>query len=303
MTQSGLSPIRTSVDTGEIIKALAQFQGEITQPDKNKTVDINGTKGTYSFKYSELGNSIEHVRAAWKSCGLAWFSVIVYAATGRATLVTRFNHVSGQWIESDYMLPATNDPKHFAAEVTYGRRYSYTMLTGMATEADADEIPDKDKGAASGQQRGGYQKKGPVPNRVELPPQQAPYVPGQITAPVAAAQPALQAPPAKPVETRWTPCLADLNIISTLIKDKTRKNPQTGEPIVWNSVQLAEFIQTKYGVEAVSDLNQLQYQELRMVIRFRDVQSTFSDLKLPDFQSFKDTPIGETAQPTTQEGK
>jgi hypothetical protein len=55
-------------------------------------------------------------------------------------VVTRLIHVSGEWMESDFVLPITKrDPQAAGSAITYARRYALQALAGIPTADDDAE--------------------------------------------------------------------------------------------------------------------------------------------------------------------
>ncbi len=134
--------MKTSDHVDKIFAALSKFQGSITSPPKNKTVEVKHRDGPgrHSFVYAELATILDHTRKQFVECELSWSSS-VGSLGDSIILFSRLCHSSGQWIETQYPLPDVSDPKIFGGEITYGRRYSFTMLTGIASDDDADNAP------------------------------------------------------------------------------------------------------------------------------------------------------------------
>jgi ERF superfamily len=129
--------VQTSVpnenQTGELVAALAAAQ--------LKFEPIKKTKKNPFFKslYADLEDIISATQPALAAQGL----VVIQKLTndGKNVIVTtRLAHKSGQWIESVLSMPIGPKVDHQAigTAATYGRRYSYQAIIGVAAELDDD---------------------------------------------------------------------------------------------------------------------------------------------------------------------
>ena len=127
--------MRTSEQIDQLAAALAAAQGAFPAVTKNRTATVpTKTGGTYSYRYADLTDLLDAVRPVLSANGLA----VVQGGTGER-MVTRLVHTSGQWIEADGTLPATQaTPQGLGSAITYARRYWLTALLGIAAEEDDD---------------------------------------------------------------------------------------------------------------------------------------------------------------------
>lgn len=134
--------MRASEQTQEISTALAKAQGEMKNPEKNKTANIpTKAGGNYSYNYADLPSTFDAVRTALASNGLS--HLFGLTIIGEATVCTcRLGHASGQWYESEIALPYTTDIKALAGNLTYLRRYLFSALVGIAGDDDVDGEPE-----------------------------------------------------------------------------------------------------------------------------------------------------------------
>ncbi len=131
----------------EFTAALAKAQILIEPPKKNRTVKVSGTSKAgkafeYTFKYADLEECKRVSQKALSENGLSFASQNIIWKN-KPWLWSRLFHSSGQWIGSLYLLPDTDEPKEFAAEITYGRRYQYCELIDLAAEDDNDAPPER----------------------------------------------------------------------------------------------------------------------------------------------------------------
>ena len=154
--------MKTSETTKGIFAALAQAQAVISDPVKNKK------NPHFKSSYADLGGALPVIRGAFEASGLAFLQGTTIT-DGRALLVTRLTHASGEWVESSYPLSTDTNPQKQASAYTYARRNALFGMVGIA--------PSDDDGNAAA----------------------AKFTPGVRTAP---ARPAKPAPPAIP--KKWT---------------------------------------------------------------------------------------------------
>lgn len=118
--------MRTSDSIANISVALMQFQGQITQPTKNKQANT----GKFSYEYADLNSLLAHCRDAMLANGLVFCS---------AGLTSRIAHVSGEWIEGELAFELTGlTPQQIGSCVSYSRRYLFQGLLGLNAESDHD---------------------------------------------------------------------------------------------------------------------------------------------------------------------
>ena len=132
-----------SEKVGELIAALAKAQLEFTAIVKDQTNPY------YSSKYADLSSVIAATQPALAKNGLVILQqAVVNAKEQSVTIRSTLAHVSDQWIENELILPAVMAAKdgklRFDAQscgafaMTYGRRYAYQGLVGVAAEQDSD---------------------------------------------------------------------------------------------------------------------------------------------------------------------
>lgn len=130
-----------SEQINELVTALSKAQAVI----ENAT--LNKTNPHFKSKYADLAAIFDAVRKP-----LAQQGVVVSQTTelreGGLVLVTMMAHSSGQWIRSEYPLPATGRPQEIGSAMTYARRYCLSAITGIAADEDDDA-----EGAEHGKQR------------------------------------------------------------------------------------------------------------------------------------------------------
>lgn len=126
--------MKTSVETGLIAEALAKAQGEMSNPEKNRTVDYTSPKGRVKYNYSDLCATFDCARMALSKNGLSHTS-----GMHGSILYVRLTHLSGEWYQSEMELPQANDMKALGGNLTYGRRYLFQGLVGITGDEDMDD--------------------------------------------------------------------------------------------------------------------------------------------------------------------
>lgn len=127
---------------GQIAGALAKAQAAITNPPRNREVEVYSkrTNSKYKFKYATLDAIIDAVRKPLTDNGI-WFTQTLEAnGGGKYVLRTTLLHESGEHLSS--MTPLlgvdTADNQAFGSALTYMRRYALTALLGIAADEDDD---------------------------------------------------------------------------------------------------------------------------------------------------------------------
>lgn len=133
---------RRSPTIGALVGALAQAQLEFQPIKKDKKNPY------YGNMYADLETVIAATRPALAKYGV----VVMQTATvdvgrQRVTVTTLMAHSSGEWKENELTLPAVMlgkdgrprfDSQSCGAAMTYGRRYDYQGIVGVAAEQDDD---------------------------------------------------------------------------------------------------------------------------------------------------------------------
>ena len=139
-----------------LIKARGSFKAAVKDA-KNDAFKRNGV----SSGYATLDSVIDAVTDALLQNGI-YSTQPTNITDGRTVLYTRFLHISGQWIGSEYPLhPIKNDPQGEGSALTYARRYALMALAGIAPEDDDGNAASKaakkrgSGNALSGQPRSG----------------------------------------------------------------------------------------------------------------------------------------------------
>jgi hypothetical protein len=115
----------------EIAAALAKAQGAIA----NAT--LNRINPHFKSRYADLAAVRDAVRGPLSDNGLA-LTQTTEIRDGALILVTTLHHSSGQWIASEYPLPAAGRPQEMGSALTYARRYTMSAMLGIAADEDDD---------------------------------------------------------------------------------------------------------------------------------------------------------------------
>lgn len=124
----------------EFAAALVEFQKALPSIGKGSHAEVptkNG--GKYSYNYAALPDILEAVLPALTENGLAFTAAPDMTDHG---FVLRFSlvHTGGHREEGAYPLPspAQSTPQQIGSAITYGRRYCFTAVTGIAPDEDDD---------------------------------------------------------------------------------------------------------------------------------------------------------------------
>lgn len=115
----------------QLATALAKAQGSM------QNAVMNRTNPHFRSKYADLSSVLDAIRSPLAASGLA---VVQTMQTGERGMVlkTTLMHASGQFITTEYPLPATQKPHEMGSALTYARRYSLAALICNASDEDDD---------------------------------------------------------------------------------------------------------------------------------------------------------------------
>jgi hypothetical protein len=134
--------VKTSTTTSEIATALAAMELMLENPTKT----TKGGGGQKVYKYAPLPEILDVVRPLMHGHGL-FLTMDTLSEDGRAGVVARLLHVSGEFIEyGPLMLPAGNDAQSAGSAITYARRYLLCAALGIAADEDDDGAKAKSWG-------------------------------------------------------------------------------------------------------------------------------------------------------------
>ncbi len=98
----------------------------------------DATNPHFKSRYADFAAVVDASRPVLSKHGLA--IVQSTPADGpTVTVVTRLMHISGEWIESSVTMRSKDDsPQGIGSAITYGRRYGWSTLIGLAADDDDD---------------------------------------------------------------------------------------------------------------------------------------------------------------------
>lgn len=133
---------RTSGEIGRLAGALAKAQGGFKVVEKTKVADFTHDKGRIKYNYADLAMLMAACKESLAANGLAVTQLVNIGGEGVIQIVTLLAHESGEWIQSTLKLASPSlKTKDLGGTVTYGRRYAYGAIVGVAS-ADEDEDPE-----------------------------------------------------------------------------------------------------------------------------------------------------------------
>lgn len=228
--------MKTSEQVDKISEALAKAQGQMRNPEKNKTATIPmKAGGSYSYDYADLPSTFDCVRKQLSEAGIGHsFGTVV---TGEYTLCScRISHSSGQWFESEMVLPSSADIKSMAGNLTYLKRYLFCGLVGITGDDDLDSEPDTVDSKYEDRQR-------PAPSKTPNP-----------VAPKAQVKSNTDEPRAS-------------GAVSGAVGDAERNHVmELVQKNGWTGIEATTFIHDRFGKTKVVDLTRQEYNEVVAVI-------------------------------------
>lgn len=130
-----------SESIGELAKALAKAQAQMTTAKRDKEVDFTAeNKRRTKYDYADLAACWEVCRKPLSDNGLSVAQPTYIAeGTGSTIVETILMHSSGEWISSEtYVRAADTRPQAVGSAITYARRYGLCAMVGIVTDDDDD---------------------------------------------------------------------------------------------------------------------------------------------------------------------
>lgn len=125
--------MKQSENINELATAMAAAQAEMGGAVKDSANPF------FKSKYADLTSVVKAIKEPFANHGLS-YTQFPCAADGCVGVTTRLMHSSGQWLESEYMLPMVkNDPQAAGSAITYARRYALQAMAGIPTADDDAE--------------------------------------------------------------------------------------------------------------------------------------------------------------------
>ena len=96
----------------------------------------------FKSSYADLTSVIKVIKEPFAKYGLSFVQLPVTSAGGNGIGVsTMLMHKSGQWLQSEYLLPMDKvTPQGAGAAITYARRYALQSLVGIPSVDDDGEL-------------------------------------------------------------------------------------------------------------------------------------------------------------------
>jgi hypothetical protein len=122
----------------QIIQALLKAQKEFPTIERTKTAHVpTKAGGKFSYSYADLAEIVNQCTPVLHKNDLVLYQTGTVVGAQQA-LKTTLAHTSGEFIESEFLLPGTDDPQDAGASITYFRRYAMIAALGIVTEDDSD---------------------------------------------------------------------------------------------------------------------------------------------------------------------
>lgn len=121
----------------ELAKALCMAQAEMGGAVKASDNPF------FKSSYADLASVIKVVKPAFFKHGLSFVQLPVTSEGGKGVGVsTMLMHNSGEWLESEYLLPMDKvTPQGAGSAITYARRYALSSLCGIPqVDSDAEDL-------------------------------------------------------------------------------------------------------------------------------------------------------------------
>lgn len=132
--------------TAELLAALAKAQAEFPELKKNQTAKIVTDNAAYEYSYVDLAELFKLTRPVLNKHGLAVSQSVSTEGRGDNLIVrieTFLFYSGGGYLYNPLELPfirtgKMNSIQAIGSVVTYGRRYSYEAIIGIASQEDTD---------------------------------------------------------------------------------------------------------------------------------------------------------------------
>lgn len=129
METNGMT-VDQSPSIAALAAALAKAQGAIRNAKKDSANPF------FKSTYADLASAWDAAREPLAANGLAVAQRVTNSANG-VIITTQLLHASGEWISDRCEWPvAQKTPQGMGSAITYGRRYAFMALVGIAAEED-----------------------------------------------------------------------------------------------------------------------------------------------------------------------
>lgn len=124
----------------QLFDAIQKAQFELKNIVKESKADI----GSFSYKYAELADVIDHIKEVFKKYNLSFVQHVHGNNQNEYKIYTQIQHKDGQFMASSMPVVYSNGLNHgkmnpiqaLGSAITYSRRYSLMSLVGIAGEDD-----------------------------------------------------------------------------------------------------------------------------------------------------------------------
>mgnify|MGYP000029171725 FL=1 len=125
--------MNSSSEINELASALCNAQAKMGGAVKDSANPF------FKSNYADLTSIIKAIKQPFSDNGLSYtqFPINDESCVG---VVTMLMHVSGQWLQQEYVLPLVKrDPQAAGSAITYARRYALQSMAGIPTADDDAE--------------------------------------------------------------------------------------------------------------------------------------------------------------------
>lgn len=125
-------PTDTTSTRSHLTAALATAQSEMPN------ASLNRVNPHFKSKYADLAAIRAATLPSLNKYGMS-LTQFTKIRDGEFILITRLQHTTGEFLESEYPLPTQLDkPQVMGSALTYARRYSWASMCGVFAEDDDD---------------------------------------------------------------------------------------------------------------------------------------------------------------------
>jgi hypothetical protein len=135
-------PFSASAEIDKLAAALAEAHKLLPAIEKSKTAKVpTKSGGEYSYDYADLALILKVTRPVLAAQGLVVLQPPAVAQGAAVEIQTIILHTSGQWVASSLVVPVTDtrDAQKLGSAISYGRRYAYCGMVGIAAEDEDDD--------------------------------------------------------------------------------------------------------------------------------------------------------------------
>jgi len=113
-------------------QALVKFQSQL------KPVNKESENPFFKSVYADLSSILQAVMPVLSANGLAVIQPMRIEGD-KTLLITQIIHESGEFVESQMVLPQVQDPQKYGSLITYYKRYQLQAMLGIATKDEDDD--------------------------------------------------------------------------------------------------------------------------------------------------------------------